>query len=308
MDNCKVRLEKLHPDMFTVFKLNPPKLLTNKKEYHRRKNEEYRSDKKYLYNLLRELVPGTKHLSRPQLLKKTANYIQELLNPDFIPGPQEKLPRAHKKDIKDYREYRNIKMKEYRNEEISGFNLLRKCVPGTAKLTEIKLMEKTVNYIQEVLKKSPMQTLTGLGRDSVQKITLHYYPKDSARREPHSTSEAKSESQEELPEEFPDFNSVEEMKKWLGIDDNTPSPEEELLAEFNSGLLPEEKLLPAEEEVIADFNLDLLASPPEFNTTEEEVIADFNLELLGSPECTEKELLGSPDSNWTEDLRQYLEL
>jgi hypothetical protein len=160
-------------------------------------------------------------------------------------------------------------------------------------------MEKTVNYIQELLKKSPMQTLTGLGRDSVPKITLHYYPKDS--EEPHSTKTDLTTSPTPTEEEFPDFNTVEEMKQWLGIDDNTPSPEEELLAEFNSGLLPEEKLLPAEEEVIADFNLELLASPPE--CTEEEVIADFNLELLGSPD---KELL--PDSNWTEDFRQYLEL
>jgi hypothetical protein len=69
------------------------------------------------------------------------------------------------------------------------------------------------------------------------------------------------------------------MKQWLGIDDNTPSPEEEFLAEFNSELLPEEKLLPAEDEVIADFNLD----------------------LLGSPEHL-------PEFNWTEDFRQYLEL
>jgi hypothetical protein len=148
-------------------------------------------------------------------------------------------------------------------------------------------MEKTVNYIQELLKKKlPMQTLTGLGRDSVPKITLHYYPKDSALREPHSTSE--DQSQEELPEEFPDFNTVEELKQWLGIDDNTPSPSPALLAN------PPEC---TEEELIADFN-----------TTEEELIADFNLELLGSPAEELPEVLGSPEFNWTEDFRQYLEL
>jgi hypothetical protein len=266
-----------------MFKL--PEILQIKKikgvpsrEYWNRKSEEYRSNKKYVLNLLREWVPGTKHLSRPKLLKKTANYIQELLNPDFIPGPQEKLPRAQKIDIKDYREYLRLKNKECRNEEISGFNLLRKCVPGTAKLSEVKLMEKTVNYIQELLKKkSPMEctplNLTGLGRDSVPKITLHYYPKDS--EEPETKADLTT-SPSPTEEEFPDFNTVEEMKQWLGIDDNTPSPEEEFLAEFNSELLPEEKLSPAEEEVIADFNLDLLGSPPEFN--------------------------------WTEDFRQYLEL
>jgi DNA repair exonuclease SbcCD ATPase subunit len=157
MDNCKVQLEKMHPDMFTVFKLNPPKLLTDKKENHRRKNEKYRHKKKDAFNLLREWVPGTKHLSYPQLLKKTANYIQELLNPDFIPGPQEKLPGAHKKDIKDYREYINIKMKEYRKEEISGFNLLRKWVPGTATLSRPEILKKTVKYIQELEQRLPVK-------------------------------------------------------------------------------------------------------------------------------------------------------
>jgi hypothetical protein len=147
-------------------------------------------------------------------------------------------------------------------------------------------LKKTVNYIQKLLneKKSPMEctplTLTGLGRDSVPKITVHHYAKeqdsalreqitvhhyakeqDSALREPHSCSselvktfaitlmkknitmdavvQTTSEAEEELPEE--------ELL-----------PEEEFLAEFNSELLPEEKLSPAEEELITDFNLELL--------------------------------------------------
>ena len=64
--------------MFTEFKLKPPKLLTDKKEYQRRKNEEYRHELNSDFNLLRKWVPDTKNLTRPQLLKKTVNYIQEL--------------------------------------------------------------------------------------------------------------------------------------------------------------------------------------------------------------------------------------
>jgi hypothetical protein len=158
-----------------------------------------------------------------------------------------------------------------------------------------------VKYIQELLKekKSPMECtpLTGLGRDSVPKITVHHYAKDSALREPHSTSEAESDIlPEELPEEFPEFNTVEDLRQWLGIDDNTPSED----------LSPEEELLGSpEEELLAEFNLELLGSPQEelLGSPEEELLAEFNFELLGSPE---EELL--PEFNWTEDLRQYLEL
>jgi hypothetical protein len=142
--------------------------------------------------------------------------------------------------------------------------------------------------------------LTGLGRDSVPKITLHYYPKDSALREPQTsptspdltTPPTPTDYSEELPEEFPEFNTVEDLRQWLGIDDNTPSQSPEILGS-------------REEELIADFNLELLGSPEEelLGSREEELLADFNLELLGSPE--EEHL---PEFNWTEDLRQYLEL
>jgi hypothetical protein len=80
MKNSRVRLEKLHPEMFTKFKLNPPKLLTDKKEYQRRKNEEYRKKNTTGFNLLRKWVPDTKNLTRAHLLERTVNYIQEILN------------------------------------------------------------------------------------------------------------------------------------------------------------------------------------------------------------------------------------
>jgi hypothetical protein len=89
---------------------------------------------------------------------------------------------------------------------------------------------------------------------------VHHYAKDSALREPHSTSEAESDI---LPEEFPEFNTVEDLRQWLGIDDNTPSED----------LSPEEDMSP-EEELLAEFNLELLGSP------EEELLGSAEEELL----------------------------
>jgi hypothetical protein len=128
-----------------------------RREYSRRKNEEYRNKRNDGYDLLREWVPGTEKLTRPQLLKKTVNYIQDLLKKineeSIMVEPQEMLPQTQKKDIKERRDYMKIRNEEYRNELKSGFNLLRKWVPGTANLGRIKLLKKTVKYIQELQNK-----------------------------------------------------------------------------------------------------------------------------------------------------------
>jgi transposase len=226
---------------------------------------------------------------------------------------------------KEKREYWKRKNEEYRNEINSDFNLLRKWVPGTKNLTRRQLLKKTVNYIQELLnkineKESPMEctplTLTGMGRNSVPKITVHHYAKeqDSALREPQTSptdtsgdlrtgpsptdhsvileslrnkildkgaSEAESDilkNQESLlPEEFPEFNTVEDLREWLGIDDMTPSED----------------------------------PSPEFNTVEDLTewlgIDDMTPSEDLSPE-EEMKLLEIPEFNWTEDLRQYIEL
>jgi uncharacterized coiled-coil protein SlyX len=99
---------------------------------------------------------------------------------------------------------------------------------------------------------------------------------------PTGASEAESDIlQESLlasPEEqeLPEFNTVEDLSEWLGLsmDDTTPSE-------------AESDILTSEEED------KLLASPEEVGSPEEE------MELL------ESEI---PEFNWTEDLRQWLEL
>jgi hypothetical protein len=104
---------------------------------------------------------------------------------------------------------------------------------------------------------------------------VHHYAKDSALREPHKspTSEAESDilpEEQELPEELP-----EEFPEFNTVEDLR----QWLGIDDNT---PSEDLSPEEE---------LLGSPEE--------------ELLKIPE---EELLEIPEFNWTEDLRQYLEL
>jgi chromosome segregation ATPase len=67
--------------------------------------------------------------------------------------PQEMLPETQKKDIKEHKEYIRIKSEEYRNVMKEGYNLLREWVPGTANLSRLELLKKTVKYIQELQQK-----------------------------------------------------------------------------------------------------------------------------------------------------------
>jgi hypothetical protein len=93
--------------------------------------------------------------------------------------------------------------KVYRKDMTTGFLLLRKCVPGIEKLNRAGMLMSTVKYIMELQNKVrelenciekrnttplPMESTqpfstptdcdrsTGMKRDSVPKITLHYYP------------------------------------------------------------------------------------------------------------------------------------
>jgi hypothetical protein len=90
--NCTVQLERLDPEMLKVQlqKLDPAMPQTQKKEVsrriwkhtekHRKSNNAYNKRKLDGFNLLKKWVPGTKTLSHPDILKKTVNYIKELLN------------------------------------------------------------------------------------------------------------------------------------------------------------------------------------------------------------------------------------
>jgi hypothetical protein len=81
------------------------------REYNKRKDEEYRNKRNDELDLLRKCIPGTKKLTRPQILKKAVNYIQQLLNPEesIMVEPQEMLPQTQKRDKRSERIYQNKK-------------------------------------------------------------------------------------------------------------------------------------------------------------------------------------------------------
>jgi hypothetical protein len=128
----------------------------------------------------------------------------ERLDPEMLIQPQ-----TQKKEVSTTTRKKRKQDKEkmyqrvHRKDMTKGFLLLRKCVPAIEKLNRSDMLMETVNYIKELQnkikeleKESPMestpQTPTGMGRDSVQKITLHHYNStgteqdctDSAPREP----------------------------------------------------------------------------------------------------------------------------
>jgi hypothetical protein len=107
MKNCTVVLERLDFTRFTV-NLRPQTrrdIRENNRSYAERKRsneEKYRNMRMDGLNLLRKCIPITEKLTGPQILKNAANYIQQLLNPDFIAQDQEKLPtRPYIKETKE---------------------------------------------------------------------------------------------------------------------------------------------------------------------------------------------------------------
>ena len=65
---CTVQLERLHPYKF----------IQDLRERDKQKNQWYRDEIKSGFNLLMKWVPGTTKSSRPEILKKTVNYIQKI--------------------------------------------------------------------------------------------------------------------------------------------------------------------------------------------------------------------------------------
>jgi uncharacterized coiled-coil protein SlyX len=63
-----VQLERLHPYKF----------IQDPRERNKQKNQWYRDEINSGFNLLMKWVPGTTKSSRPEILKKTVKYIQEL--------------------------------------------------------------------------------------------------------------------------------------------------------------------------------------------------------------------------------------
>jgi hypothetical protein len=257
-------------------------------------------------NYIKELQNKIKELEK----ECTDSAQREPLMPDSSPTDLDtgisSLTIKRKYTKEEMREKRRKERRVYIKDMTKGFNLLNKCLPGTKKLFHIDMLMKTVSYIKELQnkpkelekeslkeskkrvnyikelknkikqleKESTRQTPTGMERDSVPKITLHYYGTeqnctDSAPREPQiprrsltdldtglisyssemedlttvvastitseeeswretscvmdvtvrTTSEEIRESVIQSPEEeeLPEFNSVEDLRQWLGL-------------------------------------------------------------------------------------------
>jgi hypothetical protein len=219
------------------------------------------------------------------------------------------VSRRIRKYTKETREHLRKHNGVYRNEITTGFNLLKKWVPGTETLTRPALLMSAVNYIKELLNKvkelekesTPLKDCeTGMERDSVPNTEQNCT--DSTPREPLMPEINSSPMETDIsePEMVDRTPVVVSTPMEIGASEEIPesvivSPEEE-----------EELLVSPEEEE------ELLVSPEE----EEELLVspDEEEELLVSPE-EEEELLRSPDEkeelpefNSIEDLRQWLEL
>jgi hypothetical protein len=126
------------------------------------------------------------------LLPKSQNVQKEVLST--------KKSRKYSKEVRED----NRKINEvYRKEITSGFNLLKKCVPGIEKSTRPEILMSTVNYIRElekcIEKKINYTRLfstptdcdpvpsTSMKRGSGP-TTLHYYPVPSTDMEQESDS------------------------------------------------------------------------------------------------------------------------
>jgi hypothetical protein len=230
-------------------------------------------------------------------------------------GPRDvnTTPNSEKKPTKRIWKYSKDKIYQdvQREKMTTGFNLLTECVPGTKKvpgkrLNRPDMLMKTVNYIKELqnkikelekesLKESTPLTecKTGMGRDSVPKITLHRYNStgteqdctDSAPRKPPMPEITSSPMETDISEpEVADPTVKTFTSTPTGASDEKSSRETSCAMDDHST----ETVLSTSEEIPES----VIVSPEE----EEE--------LLASPDEEEEEEL--PEFNSVEDLRQWL--
>jgi uncharacterized coiled-coil protein SlyX len=245
MKKCTVVLERLDFARFTV-NLRPQTRRDirennrSRAEKKRSHEEKYRNMRMDELNLVRKCIPISEKLTRPQILKNAANYIQQLLNPDFMAQDQEKLPR--RPDIKETKERERVFSQDYRNAMKKGYNLLRKWVPDTARSSTQELLKKTVKYIQELEQRSPVekrgiqeleQKIKELEKESEKKENyikgleakikeLETSEEEKLLRSPEEEEEFLVSPEEEMEllaslEELPDFNNMEDFIQWLEL-------------------------------------------------------------------------------------------
>jgi myosin heavy subunit len=233
------------------------------KANQKRKDEEHRTRRKDYLNHLGRCIPSWEKLTRPRILKKAVEYIQELLNPDVVVKSPEKLSTIHFKDIKEEKVYKRMKNEEYRMAMNEGYNLLRKWVPGTATSSRVEVLKKTVKYIEELQQRSAMKKREKRLKKQEKNIQEIEHKKkeletsqkaiNTSPREPHSSpSEAEvvlardptGVSKRKITTMDAAVQTTSEAE-WVTLDE-VGSPEEKL-PEF----IPDEELL---ESRIPDFN------------------------------------------------------
>ena len=205
------------------------------REYYKRMDEKLRKMRNVELDLLRECIPGTEKLTRPQLLTNAANYIQQLLNPNSMAQDQVKIPGGYNR--KDHRENNRVYCQGYRNVMKEGYNLLRKWVPGTSTLSRVELLKRTVKYIQELEQRSPVKKIkletSQNDTDSAQPLRPHRSftsemvdgtvvastPMEIGASESVSSEEFLRSPEELLanPEELPELNNMEDFIQWLEL-------------------------------------------------------------------------------------------
>jgi hypothetical protein len=207
-----VQLERLDPEMPQTQKkeVSSGKYKTEDREHNKKRNQWYRDEINSGFNLLMKWVPGTTRSSRPEILKKTVNYIKKLQN-------KEKEIEKAKKTEKYIKKLEN-KIKELEKE----------------------LLKKKVNYIEELQKKiKELETSQTPPREShsSQMEPEVVLASDPTGASTSSTMDVRTTSEDMTPEEvgsgeeellanlqeellesgIPDFNSMEDFTKWLEL-------------------------------------------------------------------------------------------
>jgi hypothetical protein len=163
----------------------------------------------------------------------------------------------------------------------TGFLLLRKCVPGIEKLNRPGMLMETVKYIMELQNKvselekrntTPMESTqltptdcTGMKRDSVPKITLHYYPVQSTATESDCTESVRREPQMAEYSEITGLSSL--MADYSDISEpNSPT------GQMVTDILEMADLTPMEDHSTVEMVTDEIA----VNSEEEEELPEFH--------------------------------
>ena len=337
--NCTVQLERLDLKMLQT-QLQTKKIMEYTKEMrelNRTSALDYRKRQTKGFNLLKKCVPGIEKLSHPHMLIEIVNYIKELQNKvnekECTDSAQREplMPDSYPTDLDTgISEKRNKEKRVYRKDMRKGFNLLRKCLPGTARSSRPETLMKTVRYIKELEnkvkeKESKRENYIKELENKIKELETSQtvMDTDSAPREPHrsltdldtglisyssemadlttvvaTTRTGASESSRETSCVMDDHAVILESLRNKIL--STPKGTSESWRETSSPMDVTVRTTSEAEWVIASPEEEL----PEFNTVED-LRQWLGLSMDDTTTSEEEEL---PELNTAEDLRQWLGL